>query len=264
MELPESYSLELVLSEPQIKEPVAIDFDPDGAMYLAEMQTYMQDIDGIDELTPRSLVSKHVSTKGDGKFDKHSVYLENILLPRMILPLDYRILLGATNTLDITVHRDADRDGRADESKVWFTGGPRGGNMEHQPSGLVWGLDNGIYTTYNSYRLRWNGKAGTPLIGVRDFQGGPGKSREDGTLNHFTGCVGQTVFRSDRLPADLIGNVFLPEPVGRLIRRAVAVGKIRAVIRKPASDTHGCPLTFMRPSRRMPERLPSVSSSGRG
>lgn len=281
VELPDGYSLELVLSEPQIKEPVAIAFDPNGAMYLAEMRTYMQDIDATGENTPRSVVSKHVSTKGDGVFDQSTVYLDNVLLPRMILPLDDRILLGITNTLDLTTHRDADGDGVADESKPWFQGGPRGGNMEHQPSGLVWGLDNWIYTTYNGFRLRWNGENGTPLkeptpgnggqwglaqdnygkmwwsnaggekglwnyqvpivygainapsqkekgfdvtwpiAGVRDYQGGPAKSREDGTLNHFTGCAGQTIYRGDRLPKELLGNAFLPEPVGRLIRRAV-------------------------------------------
>lgn len=281
VQLPEGYRLELVLSEPQIKEPVAIAFDPNGAMYIAEMRTYMQDIDGTDEITPRSVVSKHVSSKGDGTFDKHSVYLKDVLLPRMILPLDDRILLGITNTSDLTIHSDKNRDGIADDSKLWFQGGPRGGNMEHQPSGLVWGMDNWIYTTYNSYRLRWSGENGTPLqestypnggqwglaqddygkmwwsnaggekglhtyqvpivygnlnppsqkekdfdvtwplVGARDYQGGPNKSRPDGTLNHFTGCAGQTVFRGDRLPAELNGNVFLPEPVGRLIRRSV-------------------------------------------
>ena len=285
VELPEGYRLELVLSEPQIKEPVAIAFDPNGAMYVAEMRTYMQDIDGTDEITPRSVVSKHVSSKGDGVFDQHTDYLKNVLLPRMIQPLDDRILLGITNTSDLTIHSDKNRDGIADESKLWFQGGPRGGNMEHQPSGLVWGLDNWIYTTYNSYRLRWNGEKSPalqeptypnggqwglaqddygkmwwsnaggekglhtyqvpivygnfnppsqkekdfdvtwPLVGARDYQGGPNKSRPDGTLNHFTGCAGQTVFRGDRLPAELYGNVFLPEPVGRLIRRSVVTDK---------------------------------------
>jgi mono/diheme cytochrome c family protein len=281
VELPDGYSLELVLAEPTVREPVAIAFDPNGAMYVAEMRTYMQDIDGKDQITPRSLVSKHVSSKGDGVFDRHSTYLDKVLLPRMILPLDDRVLIGITNTLDLTIHRDADGDGVADESKPWFVGGPRGGNLEHQPSGLVWGLDNWIYTTYNSFRLRWNGEGAVPLkeptpsnggqwglaqddhgkmwwsnaggekglwsyqvpivygaintpsqkekdfdvtwplAGVRDYQGGPRKSREDGTLNHFTGCAGQTVYRGDRLPEELRGNVFLPEPVGRLIRRAV-------------------------------------------
>lgn len=281
IQLPDGYSLELVLSEPTIKEPVAIAFDGDGKMFVVEMRTYMQDIDGTDELTPKSRISLHESTKGNGVFDKHSVYLDNILLPRMVLPLDDRALVGITDTNDITLHRDTNGDGTADEQAPWYVGGPRGGNMEHQPSGLVWGLDNWIYTTYNGYRLRWNGEkqpalkentapnggqwglaqddygkmwwsnAGGekglwnyqapilyaainvkqqkselfdtvwPLVGLADVQGGTGRFRaEDKTLNHFTGCAGQTVYRGDRLPKELYGNVFLPEPVGRLIRRA--------------------------------------------
>ena len=66
-----------------------------------------------------------------------------------------------------------------------------------------------------------------PLVGLGDFQGGMGRfhSPEDPRLNHFTGCAGQTVFRGDRLPKELCGNVFLPEPVGRLIRRATVEGE---------------------------------------
>ena len=281
IQLQDGYSLELVLSEPVIKEPVAIAFDGDGKMYVVEMRTYMQDIDGTDELTPKSRISLHESTNGDGVFDKHTAYLDNILLPRMVLPLDDRVLVGITNTNDVILHRDTNGDGVADEKSVWYAGGERGGNMEHQPSGLVWGLDNWIYTTYNGYRLRWNGEkqpalkentapnggqwglaqddygkmwwsnAGGekgiwnfqapilyaainvkqqkselfdtvwPLVGLADVQGGTNRFRpEDKTLNHFTGCAGQTVYRGDRLPKELYGNVFLPEPVGRLIRRA--------------------------------------------
>ena len=280
IQLPEGYSLELVLSEPEIREPVAIAFDGSGRMYVVEMRSYMQDIDGTDELTPTSRISRHESTKGDGVFDKHSVFLDHMLLPRMVLPLDDRVLVNVTNTSDITLHRDTNGDGVADEHSTWFEGGARGGNLEHQASGLVWGLDNWIYTTYNNYRLRWDGanpplkeptapnggqwglaqddygkmwwsNAGGekgiwnyqvpilyaainaktqksdlfdtvwPLVGLADVQGGNNRFRpEDNTLNHFTACAGQTIYRGDRLPAELYGNVFLPEPVGRLIRRA--------------------------------------------
>ena len=280
IQLPDGYRLELVLSEPEIKEPVTAVFDGNGRMYVVEMRTYMQDIDGTGEHDPTSRISRHESTKGDGVFDRHTVYLDNLVLPRMVLPLDDRVLVNITDTADITIHRDSKGNGVADEGKVWFAGGPRGGNLEHQASGLVWGLDNWIYTTYNSYRLRWNGKgdplkentapnggqwglaqddygkmwwsnaggekglwnyqtpilyaainvssqkpedfdAVWPLVGLADVQGGTNRFRpEDKTLNHFTGCAGQTVYRGDRLPSELYGNVFLPEPVGRLIRRA--------------------------------------------
>ena len=280
-QIPDGYKLELVLDDEQIKEPVLCVFDGNGRMYVAEMRKYMQDIDGRDQLTPGSRISRHESTKGDGVFDKHTVYLDNLVLPRMVLPLDDRVLVNITNTNDITMHRDTDGDGKSDTSVKWFDGGNRGGNLEHQQSGLVWGLDNWIYSTYNSYRIRWNGTAAPlkedtaanggqwgltqddfgkmwwsnaggekglynfqvpilygainaseqkpadfdnvwPLVALGDFQGGTKRfqSPENKALNHFTACCGQTVFRGDRLPADMAGNVFLPEPVGRLIRRA--------------------------------------------
>jgi hypothetical protein len=40
-QLPAGYRIELVLSEPDIKEPMAIAFDGNGRMYVVEMRTYM-------------------------------------------------------------------------------------------------------------------------------------------------------------------------------------------------------------------------------
>ena len=159
-----------------------------------------------------------------------------------------------------------------------YAGGPRGGNLEHQPSGLIWDLDNWIYMAMNDYRLRlqgtnviqeptpptaasgasaqddygklWLVNAGgepgpcnfqQPIIyGAFNMQGSvrarlhgslaagrPGRRArrpgafppEDKTLNHFTAACGQEIFRGDRLPADLRGDLLFAEPVGRLIRR---------------------------------------------
>ncbi len=284
IQLPDGYSLQLVLSEPDIKEPMAMAFDGNGRLYVVEMRTYMQDIDATGEHEPKSRVSRHESTKGDGVYDKHTVFADNLLLPRMVLPLLDEVLIGVTNTNDIVAWSDKDGDGVADDKRPWYTGGGRGGNMEHQPSGLMWAMDNWIYTTYNSYRLRWapdgktlkeptasnggqwglaqdewgkpwysnaGGERGFlnfqthiaygavnvgnqwpsdwmtvwPAIGLFDVQGGKGRHRADGTLNHFTASCGQEIFRGDRLPVELRGNAFLPEPVGRLIRRGIVVVK---------------------------------------
>lgn len=278
-QLPPGYRMELLLSEPIIKEPVATAFDGNGRMFVVEMLTYMQDADGTDELIPTSRVSLHWSSKGDEVYDKHTVFADKLLLPRMVLPLsEGQVLINETNTLDIHLYTDTDGDGVADKKELWFEGGPRGGNLEHQPSGLVWALDNGIYTTYNSYRLRWtpkgalkeptaanNGQWGVgqdnhgniyfmnaggekgpqsfqrptvygqfnpkgqfapafeevwPAVGVSDVQGGHSRHRADGTLNHFTATSGVEVFRGDRLPEEVRGDLFFGEPVGRLVRRA--------------------------------------------
>ena len=119
IQLPPGYHLELVLSDPLIKEPVLCTFDGNGRMYVAEMRTYMQDADQKDELTPHSLVSRHESTRGDGVFDKHTVFLDNALLPRMVLPLDQgQVLIGLTGTFDIDLYSDTQNTGVADWQKA--------------------------------------------------------------------------------------------------------------------------------------------------
>lgn len=277
IELKDGYRLELVLSDPEIHEPVAMAWDGNGALYVVEMRTYMQDADATGEQEPTSRISRHEDTDGDGVYDKHSVFIDNLLLPRMILPLDDRLMVGITNTLDLWNYRDSDGDGVADEKVKIHEGGKRGGNMEHQPSGLIWNLDNWIYLTYEAKRYRFtDGKlevqnlprgggqwglgqddAGRlyysaaggekpafsfqqpiaygalelpdqleigfntvhPIAEVPDVQGGERRVGPNGGLNNFTGVAGQSIYRGDRLPAELKGDLLIPEPVGRLIRQ---------------------------------------------
>ncbi|MFN3241044.1 MAG: discoidin domain-containing protein [Planctomycetota bacterium] len=277
-QLPTGYRLELVASEPMIQEPAVLAWDGNGRMYVAEMRTYMQDIDGTDELAATSRISLLDDTDGDGRMDRHSVFVDGLVLPRMLLPLQDGVIVRETGTLDLHLYRDTDGDGKADDKQLVFAGGKRGGNLEHQPSGLDWNVDNFLYVTYTNRRYRFRdgkveahpiaagdgqwgmthddwgqcfySRAGGevvasnfqqnlqygklalpgqlehgfhecwPIDDIPDVQGGLRRVRDDGSLNHFTGCCGQSVFRGDRLPEELRGNLFVPEPVGRLIRRA--------------------------------------------
>jgi putative heme-binding domain-containing protein len=281
--LPKGYRLEPVVTDPVIAEPVAAVFDGNGRLYVAEMRTYMQNIDGRDQRLPTSRVSRHESSKRDGVYDKHTVFIDHLILPRFILPLDKSVLVMETDSDDIYEYRDTDGDGVADKKKLWFSGAGRRGNLEHQQSGMVWGLDNWIYTTMNAFRLRWTprgilkeptapnggqwgltqdddgkmwfvdagGENGPinfqqPIIygafrvpgqfeegfdtvwpapgGIADMQGGMRRIRmPDAVLNHFTATCGQEVFRGDRLPADLRGDLLFAEPVGRMVRRSKIV-----------------------------------------
>lgn len=126
-QLPPGYRLELVMAEPQIKEPVIAVFDGDGRMFVAEMRSYMQEIDGKEQLTPTSRVSLHWSSKGDGVYDKHTVFLDNVMLPRMLATLDKgRIIVGETNTNDLFIYADTDGDGVSDKKEPFYVGGKRG------------------------------------------------------------------------------------------------------------------------------------------
>lgn len=159
IQVPPGYKLELVLSErDDVKEPVNVTFDGNGRMYVIEMRSYMQDVDGTHEHDPVSRVSRHWSSKGDGVFDKHSVFADKLMLARMVLPLDDRVLINETDTLDIYSYKDNNGDGVSDKKEMWFQAGPRAGNLEHQQSGLIWAMDNWIYQTYNAWRLRPQGK----------------------------------------------------------------------------------------------------------
>src|SRR5688572_2608135 len=65
--LPAGYHLELVASEPMIKEPVAIAWDGNAKMYVAEMLTYMLDADAKGEQVNVSRISWLEDTNNDGK-----------------------------------------------------------------------------------------------------------------------------------------------------------------------------------------------------
>jgi mono/diheme cytochrome c family protein/glucose/arabinose dehydrogenase len=156
--VPPGYHMELVLSEPEIRQPVMCAFDAEGRMYVAEMRTYMLDVNGSNELKPQSLVSRHESTHHDGVFDKHTVYADHLLLPREVLPLDNRVLIGETNTDTLKLYEDTKGTGAADKTEVFYQGQEVDENLEHQESGPIWCMDNWIYSTVNEYRLRWTPK----------------------------------------------------------------------------------------------------------
>ena len=46
------YRVELVAAEPLVQDPVAIDFDPDGRMWVVEMRAYMPNLRGTGEDRP--------------------------------------------------------------------------------------------------------------------------------------------------------------------------------------------------------------------
>jgi mono/diheme cytochrome c family protein len=156
--LPPGYRMELVVAEPDVISPAVVEFDANGRMYVAEFITYMRDADGNNQHQPESRITRFESTKGDGVFDKRTVFVDKLVLPRTIVPLDGNsILTNETASDDVIKWTDTNNDGVADKREHFYSGVGLGrdGNLEHEQAGFVWGLDNWIYTTYNAFRFRW-------------------------------------------------------------------------------------------------------------
>ena len=154
--LPEGFSLELVASEPQISEPVALTWDGNGKMYVVEMRGYMQSIDGAGAKDPVGRVSLFEDTNGDGHFDKHSVFLDGLVEPRAVLYIGNGLLVGEPS--DLWYCRDTDGDGKSDtKDKVYDQFSLRESNVEHKANGLILGIDNWVYVSQHGRRYQFQG-----------------------------------------------------------------------------------------------------------
>lgn len=156
--LPTGYRMELVAADPDLMSPAVIEWDGNGRMYVSEFRSYMLDAEATNEHDPINRISRWEDTNGDGTYDRHTVFADGLVFPRMILPVDQHcIQTNETHSDDVLELCDTNGDGVADKKTVVYSGVGRGrdGNVEHEQSGFVWALDNWIYSTYNSFRYRW-------------------------------------------------------------------------------------------------------------
>ena len=153
--LPPGYKIELVLADPLIEDPVGVTFDGSGRMYVLEMRSYMQDVDGASSRAPISRISRHEDTDGDGTYDRSTVFADKLVMPRIAFPLEDGVILALeTDNRDMFKYTDTNGDGVADKKELFYPNVGRVTNMEWQPGGLTWALDNWLYMTCNPFRLR--------------------------------------------------------------------------------------------------------------
>ena len=199
-ELANGFIIEPVATEPWVEKPVVIDFDAAGRLWVCEMRGYMPDIDGKGETKPQGRIVVLEDTDHDGKIDKRSVFLDQILLPRAlnIFP-DGLLFLDERNLCWV------DRNGLrpAGEVQIIKEGFAKGGNVEHKPNGLLSNLDNWIYLAKSDKRLRRSG--GEWLQQPTTFRGQWGIARDDfGRLYHNNNS---TFLFGDHIAPDLVhGN----------------------------------------------------------
>ncbi|MEO8710772.1 MAG: PVC-type heme-binding CxxCH protein [Parafilimonas sp.] len=138
-QLPEGFKIELVASEPMISDPVAMDLDENGNMYVVELHGYPLDTAGSGK------IKLLTDTNGDGVPDKSVVFADHLKLPTGIMRWKKGFLV--VDVPDILYLEDTDHDGKADIKKVMLTGVALT-NPQHIANTPVYGLDNWIYLAH--------------------------------------------------------------------------------------------------------------------
>ncbi len=134
------FKVEQVAAEPLVMDPVDIAFGPDGKLWVVEMADYPLGMD--DKGKHGGRVRYLEDTDGDGRYDKSTLFLENLGFPNGVMPWRKGVLI--TCAPEIFYAEDTDGDGKADVRRPLYAGFGEC-NQQHRVNHLRFGLDNWVY-----------------------------------------------------------------------------------------------------------------------
>lgn len=199
------FRVELVAADPMLEEPIVMQFDPAGRIWVVEMRGYMNTVDSDDEEKPNGRV-KILSLAADGKAASSTVFADNLIMPRALGLMGGGALVGEPPHLWLM--REPGAPG-APASRVAVTenfgsgagwGPPKKGGtqpVEKAPNSPLWAIDNHVYFAEYYTGLRW--AQGT-------FQPEPSMSRGEWGLTqddvgHLYYNSNQSGLRGDLIPS---------------------------------------------------------------
>jgi putative heme-binding domain-containing protein len=138
MKVPDGFSVELVAAEPDIVNPVAMTFDEKGRIWITESLEYPR----RDPGPGRDRVKVLESTKGDGKYDKITVFADGLNIPSGIAVGHGGVWVA--NAPDILFYKVGPDGKAAGKPEVVVTGFGRHDTHE-LPNSLTWGPDGWLY-----------------------------------------------------------------------------------------------------------------------
>jgi putative membrane-bound dehydrogenase-like protein len=132
--------IELVAAEPTIQSPVAMTFDPQGRIWVVEMQDYPNGPAKGEK--PRGRIRILEDKDGDGYYESATTFADNLLFANgLMLWKDGAIVTMAPHIVHL---RDTDGDGKADRTDVLYEGFAAQ-NPQLRVSHPILGLDGWVY-----------------------------------------------------------------------------------------------------------------------
>lgn len=193
------FHIEVVAAEPLVHSPVAMAFGPDGRIWVVEMRGYMPNVDGTGEDVPNGSVVILESSHNDGHLDKRVVFADHLVLPRAVAPIRDGVLIGEPPHLWFYKIVDGDKAGPRTEIAKDFGSDY---NPQGTANGLQWTLDNWIYCT--SYTARLRNTDGDWQSGPTTRRGEWGISQDDDGRIIYNSNEDQ--FRIDMVPSEYIAR----------------------------------------------------------
>ncbi|PQO38130.1 PVC-type heme-binding CxxCH protein [Blastopirellula marina] len=237
------YRIELVAAEPLVKDPVAIAFDAQGRMFVAEYGDYPIGPEDSND-PPLSRIVWLEDTDGDGQMDKRHLFADNLNFCHSLMPHAGGILACAQDELILL--QDTNNDGQADVRETLF-GGFQPAHPQMQVGCPRWGLDNRIYLNYGVGNVTGPGQTEPTKIPRQEFWFDPityefGAASGTGQYGNTITAWGDRLFATNRNP--IIATTMTDEQAAR--NKYAAIRGIQYDVAPSGGNSKVFPLVAMK------------------
>jgi putative membrane-bound dehydrogenase-like protein len=180
IQVPVDFELQLFAAEPDVVNPIYMNWDERGRLWVIETVDYPNEIKDDDIGDDRIKILE--DTDGDGKADKITIFADKLNIPTSFVFSNGGIIVS--HAPSFLFLKDTDGDDKADVRQLMLTGwGKR--DTHAQASNLRYGLDNKIWGVvgYSGY---YNGKKGKDSLA---FGNGAYRFNTDGQQLEFLGAT---------------------------------------------------------------------------
>src|SRR5436305_225594 len=117
--LPAGFTIERAAGQPLVNWPIVADFDEQGRLYVAEAGGAITK-EEVQQQKKAHRVVRLVDTDGDGRFDKSTVFADQMAFPEGAMWRQGSLYVAAPP--QIWKLTDTDDDGVADKREIWLDG----------------------------------------------------------------------------------------------------------------------------------------------